>query len=211
MTSLDSESDFRYIFASFLRRIDMTDATAIRAVVETPATQARHGPLRAGACRHSVAQASPPACPRSPSCSTRCATRFARGTTAIGPRRRTSAGSGGSFSSTASGIRRRWASRRSTQFLTALAVERHVSASTQNQALAAVLFLYQEVLGCDPGLARRHCARQAARAAARRADARTKCGALLAALDGVAMDHGNAALRCRVATDGVLAVAREGH
>ncbi|HXQ24354.1 MAG TPA: phage integrase N-terminal SAM-like domain-containing protein [Candidatus Acidoferrales bacterium] len=38
-----------------------------------------------------------------------------------------------------------------TQFLTALAVDRHVSASTQNQALAAVLFLYQQVLGCDPG------------------------------------------------------------
>jgi len=38
-----------------------------------------------------------------------------------------------------------------TQFLTALAVKRHVSASTQNQALAAVLFLYKEVLGCDPG------------------------------------------------------------
>ena len=38
-----------------------------------------------------------------------------------------------------------------TQFLTALAVERHVSASTQNQALAAVLFLYQQVLRCDPG------------------------------------------------------------
>jgi len=37
------------------------------------------------------------------------------------------------------------------QFLTALAVERHVSASTQNQALAAVLFLYQHVLRCDPG------------------------------------------------------------
>jgi len=29
-----------------------------------------------------------------------------------------------------------------TQFLTALAVDRHVSASTQNQALAAILFLY---------------------------------------------------------------------
>jgi hypothetical protein len=28
-----------------------------------------------------------------------------------------------------------------TQFLTALAVDRHVSASTQNQALAAILFL----------------------------------------------------------------------
>jgi len=38
-----------------------------------------------------------------------------------------------------------------TQFLTALAVDRHVSASTQNQALAAILFLYKEVLGCDPG------------------------------------------------------------
>ena len=38
-----------------------------------------------------------------------------------------------------------------TQFLTALAVERHVSASTQNQALAAILFLYREVFGRDPG------------------------------------------------------------
>ena len=37
------------------------------------------------------------------------------------------------------------------QFLTALAVQRHVAASTQNQALAALLFLYKDVLGCDPG------------------------------------------------------------
>src|SRR5260221_10313155 len=37
-----------------------------------------------------------------------------------------------------------------TQFLTALAVDRHVSASTQNQALAALLFLYRKVIGCDP-------------------------------------------------------------
>jgi integron integrase len=37
------------------------------------------------------------------------------------------------------------------KFLTALAVERHVSASTQNQALAALLFLYQAVLGWNPG------------------------------------------------------------
>jgi len=36
-------------------------------------------------------------------------------------------------------------------FLTALAVKRHVSASTQNQALAAILFLYKEVLGKEPG------------------------------------------------------------
>lgn len=37
------------------------------------------------------------------------------------------------------------------QFLTALAVERKVSASTQSQALAALLFLYQKVLSADPG------------------------------------------------------------
>lgn len=32
-------------------------------------------------------------------------------------------------------------------FLTSLAVDRHVSASTQNQALSALIFLYREVLG----------------------------------------------------------------
>jgi integrase len=37
------------------------------------------------------------------------------------------------------------------QFLTALAVKRRVTASTQNQALAAILFLYKDVFGCDPG------------------------------------------------------------
>jgi integron integrase len=37
------------------------------------------------------------------------------------------------------------------QFLTELAVKRKVAASTQNQALAALLFLYKEVLECDPG------------------------------------------------------------
>ena len=36
-------------------------------------------------------------------------------------------------------------------FLTWLAVEQRVSASTQNQALSAVLFLYREVLGIDVG------------------------------------------------------------
>jgi integron integrase len=35
------------------------------------------------------------------------------------------------------------------QFLTMLAVQRRVSASTQNQALAAILFLYREVLELD--------------------------------------------------------------
>ena len=36
-------------------------------------------------------------------------------------------------------------------FLTHLAVEEQISASTQNQALAALLFLYRHVLGVDPG------------------------------------------------------------
>src|SRR5437763_1283346 len=36
-------------------------------------------------------------------------------------------------------------------FLTHLAVEAHVSASTQNQAFSALLFLYQKVLEVDPG------------------------------------------------------------
>ena len=35
------------------------------------------------------------------------------------------------------------------RFLSALAVRDHVAASTQNQALAALLFLYREVLGAD--------------------------------------------------------------
>ncbi len=35
------------------------------------------------------------------------------------------------------------------RFLTMLALQRHVAASTQNQALAALLFLYREVLGLD--------------------------------------------------------------
>ena len=40
-----------------------------------------------------------------------------------------------------------------TQFLSSLAVEGHVAASTQNQALSAVLFLYRPVLEQDlPGL-----------------------------------------------------------
>jgi len=38
-----------------------------------------------------------------------------------------------------------------TQFLSALAVKGHVSASTQNQALCALLFLYRHVLDLDPG------------------------------------------------------------
>ncbi len=51
-----------------------------------------------------------------------------------------------------------------TAFLSSLATHRHVAASTQNQALAALLFLYREVLGMDlpwmQGIARAKKARR---------------------------------------------------
>ena len=47
----------------------------------------------------------------------------------------------------ASATRRSWA--RVRAFLTSLAVERNVAASTQTQALSALLFLYKEVLGLE--------------------------------------------------------------
>jgi site-specific recombinase XerD len=37
------------------------------------------------------------------------------------------------------------------QFLTALALQRHVSASTQNQTLSALVFLYRDVLHLEVG------------------------------------------------------------
>jgi integrase len=37
------------------------------------------------------------------------------------------------------------------QFLSSLAINQHVSASTQNQAFCALLFLYRHVLGQNPG------------------------------------------------------------
>ena len=36
-------------------------------------------------------------------------------------------------------------------FLTYLAVDRHIAASTQNQALSALLFLYKEILHQEVG------------------------------------------------------------
>jgi integrase len=47
------------------------------------------------------------------------------------------------------GVSPRWAE--INRFLTDLAVNGHVSASTQNQAFSALLFLYQKVLEVDPG------------------------------------------------------------
>lgn len=70
------------------------------------------------------------------------------------------------------------------QFLTALAVKRNVAASTQNQALAALVFLYKDVLERDPGWL--DCVVRAKRP--KRLPTvltRTEVEALLAALDGV--------------------------
>jgi Phage integrase, N-terminal SAM-like domain len=57
------------------------------------------------------------------------------------------------------------------QFLSDLAVKHHVAASTQNQALSAILFLYQEVLRQEDRVARRSCACEKAEEASRRLDA----------------------------------------
>jgi hypothetical protein len=67
------------------------------------------------------------------------------------------------------------------QFLTHLAVHRHVSASTQNQALAALLFLYQDVLHFDVGRldavrARRSRRRPPITTLASRGAVRRRCG-----------------------------------
>ncbi len=71
------------------------------------------------------------------------------GTSATERRRPTSAGSDASSTSTTSAIPPRWEGRRSPGSCPWLAVEAKVSASTQNQALNALLFLYRKVLNQD--------------------------------------------------------------
>ncbi len=93
-------------------------------------------------------------------CSCLCAVRCARVTTARGRRRRTCRGSGGLCGFTACAIPAELGERDVARFLSSLAVESGVSAATQNQALAALLFLYQAVLerplGAFQGLVRAH-------------------------------------------------------
>jgi len=90
------------------------------------------------------------------------------------------------------------------RFLTSLAVDRKVSASTQNQALAAVLFLYREVLRIEvpwmEGIVRARRPDEASRRVdpprgrrAPRRDERQGAG------------HGDAALRIRASAARVLA------
>ena len=130
----------------------MTDATATRAVVETPATQARHGPLRAGAVVPALGGAGVPACvPPKPKL-------LDQVRDAIRTRHysyRTEEAYVGWIKRFILFHNKRHPAEMGKpeieQFLTALAVKRNVAASTQNQALAAMLFLYKDVLASDPG------------------------------------------------------------
>jgi integrase len=122
----------------------MTDATSIRAVVETPATQARHGPLRAGA----AASAAPAPKPKLLD-QVRDAIRtrhysYRTEQAYVGWIRRFILFHGKRHPA-------EMGKPEIEQFLTGLAVQRNVAASTQNQALAAILFLYKDVLTQDPG------------------------------------------------------------
>jgi len=77
---------------------------------------------------------------------TRSGTGAAGSTTASGPNRRTWIGSAASCCFTTRGAPGHGVAEVEA-FLTHLAVAKRVSASTQNQAKSAILFLYKEVLG----------------------------------------------------------------
>ena len=89
------------------------------------------------------------------------------------------------------------------QFLSRLASELHVSASTQNQALNAILFLYQEVLrkkiGYIDGVVR---AKKSETTASRAHERRKSRGAR--SYKRCSAFNGDVALRCWITTDGML-------
>src|SRR5262245_47880835 len=84
-----------------------------------------------------------------PGCSLRCTRPSACGTVVAAPGSLTSGGFAATSSSTASATPPRWARPKSRAVLSSLAVEGRVAASTQNQALSALLFLYRHVLHQD--------------------------------------------------------------
>jgi site-specific recombinase XerD len=94
------------------------------------------------------------------------------------------------------------------QFLTHLAVEANVAASTQNQALCALLFLYRDVLRvellCVEGIER---AKRPARVPV--VFTRQEVEALLAQLHGHIQTDQQPSLRLRAAADGGAALAHQ--
>ena len=81
----------------------------------------------------------------------KCDRRSGDDTTATEPKRRTSIGLSAIYSFTTNATQRSWRNLRS-RYLSSLATEGRVSASTRNQALNAILFLYNEVLSKKIGL-----------------------------------------------------------
>ena len=96
-----------------------------------------------------------------------------------------------------------------SDFLTYLAVNQSVSASTQNQAFSALLFLYREVLNRELQLVDNVVrAKRATRIPV--VFTRTEEEQVLALLQGTKVAHGDSALWCRAAAHGLSAVAGQG-
>jgi site-specific recombinase XerD len=96
------------------------------------------------------------------------------------------------------------------QFLTSLASDSHVSASTQNQALNALLFLYHEVLGKEIGyIAGVVRAKRPSRLPVVLTRQEIKTGLVIAFRGG--LDHGYTSLWSRSTFDGVHAAEGERH
>ena len=96
------------------------------------------------------------------------------------------------------------------RFLSSLATDGHVSASTQNQAFNALLFLYPEVLGKKIGLIEGVVR---AKRPQRLPVVLTKdeVKKVIDHMTGVAAFDGDSALRCRLTTDGMLPSSSQGH
>ncbi len=71
----------------------------------------------------------------------------------------------------------RWARKKSSSFSPHLAMDKHVSAATQNQALNALVFLYRHVLDLNPGWLDNHRPRQTPTTSSDRAHQSRKCKA----------------------------------
>jgi integrase-like protein len=96
-----------------------------------------------------------------------------------------------------------------THFLSALATEGHVSASTQNQALCALLFLYRQVFDRQVGWFEEVVrARPTATAARRVEPARSESTLGSSRWDSLA--HGESLVWCWLALAGVFAPPRDG-
>jgi hypothetical protein len=95
-------------------------------------------------------------------------------------------------------------------FLTWLAVRQHVSASTQNQALSALLFLHRVVLGMEVGaIGQVPRARVPTLGAGRAQPRRSRCGHETPDRQG--LDHRRAPLWLWAQDRGMPRAAREGH